>query len=141
MKLILVLVVFFSVLTQTTYSQVGELTYDLEGNVLDAQKYDSTNIVIDISLKDSILEWCCLNRYTDTKYYMTCYITSYTMFTDDDGINYYSFKTIRDGDALEAEFILQLDHNSYTFIPNFTYDTNIHHYVAGGPGVKLTIFN
>lgn len=139
MKFSLVLLMSLLTFVHQGYSQVGELTYNKEGKVLDTQKYDSTDIVIDVQLKDSILDWCCVNRDSNTRYYMTCYITSYKVFTDDEGNQYHSFMTIREGDSLKAEFILQLDHCSYTLIPYFTYTTQVHHYVAGGPGVKLNI--
>lgn len=119
--------------------QIGELIYDKSGYVVDTEQYDATSIHIYASIQDSTFEWTCKNMAQGTEYKLDCLILSYKVFKDADGLEYHSFVVARQSDCIKAEFILQLDNNSYTMIPEFTYKANEHHYVTGGPGLKLSI--
>lgn len=137
-NLLLLLLVF---IVSPVIAQIGELIYDENGYIVDTENYSATTIQLDISLKDSTLEWVCKNIYQGSEYILRCYIISYKTFIDPiDSLTYHSFIVVRDSDCFKAEFILQLDNNSYTLIPEFTYKTNEHHYVTGGAGLRLNIY-
>lgn len=137
MKNLILLLLLFTVNLVT--AQIGELIYDDENYIINTENYDATTIQIDIYLEDSLFEWVCKNLYHGTEYVLRCYITSYKTFTDIDNLLYHSFMVVRDSDCFTAEFIIQLDNNSYTLIPEFTYKVPEHHYVVGGSGLRIRI--
>ena len=140
MKNLFSLIVLLVLSTSAVFAQTGfrEATFSKNDSLVSMGTYEYSQVFMEVDTTNYLLTWGWRNNINDEYTRLRYLIYDYSVELADDGLTYYHLNcTSLDGTNQKAYFILQLDHNSYSYRPAIPHEVGEAYYVCGGDGITI----